>query len=436
MPKKLPPGIKSLEWLDPKTLTPHPLNWKKHPQRQRQAFNALKAEAGWAGAALYNRTTGRLIDGHARAEEASKKGELLPVLVGDWTEEQELLLLANLDPMGLLAETNHAALASLSKTNSRSLESLSSANKKALTTLAKAATSLGKTNDAADVPRSGNAGVTRVSTTEDIFDPSSGGIQDVSFKEDVIFPGVRDNPWGIPALRSDRLCTVIPRTTWNKTDASISPESWYCYSAGPNTFPPSSSRHGGILGFFTEDFRFERAWNDSGNFTKWLLDSDWGGVVLPDYSTWDSWPFAVRLHNLYRSRWCGRYWQEAGLPIIPILQSIGDTPATGATGTGEAVDVGLEEIVLGTLPSDIPVAAIQCRTSEKKDTDYWEGVGDFLTICLDQLRISTVVVYGGDEHQKHLSGHLPRYNKKRPTEFVWLPSYISKRRTTFSRKTN
>ena len=419
--------------MSPTELTPHPLNWKKHPQRQRQAFNALKEQTGWAGAVIYNAITGRIIDGHLRTEEAAKKGEKVPVLIGEWTEEQETLLLGNLDPLGLLAETNHAALASLTKTNSRSLESLSTANKKALSTLSKAASSLGKI-DARESAATEPTEPTTISSREDAFDPADGGITDVSFKEDVIFPGVRDNPWGIPALRSDRLCTVVPRATWDKTNESITPNSWYCYSAGPNTFPSPASREGGVLGFFTEDFRFERCWNDSGTFTRTLLDQDWGGVVLPDFSTWDSWPFPIRLHNLYRSRWCGRYWQEAGLSIIPILQSIGATPATGTTGTGELLDVGLEEIVLATLPSDIPVAAIQCRTAEKKSTDYWEGVGNFLTICLSELRIHHLVIYGGDEHQKHLSGHLPKPNKKRPTELVWLPSYISKRRSTFTRK--
>ncbi len=54
-------------------------------------------EVGWAGALLYNETTGRFIDGHARKKVS--KGKKVPVLIGKWTEEQErkILLTAGSD---------------------------------------------------------------------------------------------------------------------------------------------------------------------------------------------------------------------------------------------------------------------------------------------------------------------------------------------------
>ena len=69
-----------LEWLDPKELTPNIKNWRRHPENQRAALEGVIEEVGWAGAALYNERTGRLIDGHLRQDVALRRGdEKIPV---------------------------------------------------------------------------------------------------------------------------------------------------------------------------------------------------------------------------------------------------------------------------------------------------------------------------------------------------------------------
>lgn len=79
-----------------------------------RSLNAAIKEVGWAGALLYNERTERLIDGHARKELVEGNGgELVPVLVGSWTEEQEKIILATLDPIAGLAETSDKALVNL-----------------------------------------------------------------------------------------------------------------------------------------------------------------------------------------------------------------------------------------------------------------------------------------------------------------------------------
>jgi hypothetical protein len=78
------------------------------------ALTDVIAEVGWAGACLYNERTGRLIDGHARRKVALEKAiPLVPVLVGDWSEEQEKTILATLDPLSALAEADAAKLDAL-----------------------------------------------------------------------------------------------------------------------------------------------------------------------------------------------------------------------------------------------------------------------------------------------------------------------------------
>lgn len=100
-----------LEYRRASELAKNPQNWRKHPPRQRAALTQLLEQVGWAGAVLYNERTGRLIDGHLRQEIAGD--EMIPVLVGQWSEEQEQLLLATLDPITALAGTEHETLKNL-----------------------------------------------------------------------------------------------------------------------------------------------------------------------------------------------------------------------------------------------------------------------------------------------------------------------------------
>ena len=93
-----------LEWLDPGTLAPNPRNYRQHPEKQKKILDAILSEVGWAGVALYNETTGRLIDGHARQEWAIQHGCAMPVLIGAWTEAEEVKILATLDPISAMAE--------------------------------------------------------------------------------------------------------------------------------------------------------------------------------------------------------------------------------------------------------------------------------------------------------------------------------------------
>lgn len=113
------PKTKPTEWrsrivdsgmVDAATLTANPRNARKHPPAQRAALKGVLSEVGWVGRVIVNRTTGLIVDGHLRVDEASKRGEQVPV---DWVEldeAEEAMILALYDPIGALAETDQAAL--------------------------------------------------------------------------------------------------------------------------------------------------------------------------------------------------------------------------------------------------------------------------------------------------------------------------------------
>jgi len=103
-----------LEWRTPQELADNPANWRTHPTEQINALTGVLAEVGWAGACLYNSRTNRLIDGHARKKVALEQGtDKIPVLVGNWTEEQEKTILATLDPLASMAQADSEALGKL-----------------------------------------------------------------------------------------------------------------------------------------------------------------------------------------------------------------------------------------------------------------------------------------------------------------------------------
>jgi DNA modification methylase len=87
-------------------LKPHPLNWRSHPKKQRDAVNGLINEVGYAAPLVARQCedgTLQLIDGHLRAD-LTPAAEV-PVVVLDVTEKEASKLLAALDPTTNMAET-------------------------------------------------------------------------------------------------------------------------------------------------------------------------------------------------------------------------------------------------------------------------------------------------------------------------------------------
>lgn len=85
---------------------PNDLNYRTHPQKQRDAVQASLRELGWIGVVVENRTTGNLIDGHERVWQALKNNEEVPYIEVDLSIEEERLALAIFDPLGAMAETD------------------------------------------------------------------------------------------------------------------------------------------------------------------------------------------------------------------------------------------------------------------------------------------------------------------------------------------
>jgi ParB-like chromosome segregation protein Spo0J len=111
---KIRDRVKELRRVRAGDLRPHPKNWRTHPAAQRDALRGVLAEIGYADALLARELpdgTLELVDGHLRAETTPEAD--VPVLVLDLDDAEAAKLLALLDPLAAMAETDRDVLAEL-----------------------------------------------------------------------------------------------------------------------------------------------------------------------------------------------------------------------------------------------------------------------------------------------------------------------------------
>ncbi len=415
------PGYTHHAWFKPDTVEKNPLNWRLHPLRQRQAYRALKDTTGWLGSGLYNTTTGRLLDGHMRLDECLKTGEWFPAFIGTWTESQEARILASLDAVGAMAQANADALKSITEKARRDLtettEHISTKQKQHLQQLQK---------DLQDFAQDIQDGVaenaflkksnSRIRVKEEPIGPpeKEQEMQDPEVVQqflevDVYFKST--NEYGFPDLLPELLATpdMIPQITWDRTPetttAEVMQQAYFCQSSRP--FP--DDREGGCLGFYTDDWRFDFIWDLKWReaFADLLLEEDWACVVEPDFSPWGDMPLVQRMFQVYRGRWCARYWQSLGIHIVPNL-------------IAERRE-HLETWALQGIPTPCPVLGVQCRHINHHGAT-WDHFRKELAIACERLKPEMLMIYGGGENQKYISGYIPQ-----GVEAVYLYSYTRQR---------
>ena len=92
-------------------------------------------------------------------------------------------------------------------------------------------------------------------------------------------------------------------------------ESWI----GFNRFKTFSKDRTNVgVHFYLDDYQFERVWCRPYRYIDAL--KSYNTVLTPDFSTYLDFPEAIRIFNHYRRHWCGRFWQENGINVIPNIQ--------------------------------------------------------------------------------------------------------------------
>lgn len=337
-------------------LVVNPRNWRTHPMRQKKALRSIIDSVGWVQDVIVNKQTGNLVDGHARVELALERGsdELVPVVYIDVSEDEEKKILACLDPISAMAEYDVAKLSDLLCGVTDLPEAL--------------AEDLGSL-------------IIDDDSTENSFAVEQGIF---ALREDAIFPS--SNRWGLPELRNDKLASTLPKEIW--INGEPRDPSGMLFLHGTNRLPANCA--GGTLGFYVDDYRFDRIWTEAVRTVEEFRHREWGGIIAPDFSVWRDDPMAVQLWNIYRSRWCARYWQEAGIPIIPSLNWS---------------DERSYEFAFVGLPLGAPLVSCQCRTtrSRKGKEFFLSGIAR----AIEEIRPMAVLLYGGEEHRAWLETGLP-----------------------------
>ncbi|AOE44414.1 hypothetical protein SEA_STROSAHL_1 [Gordonia phage Strosahl] len=132
---------------------------------------------------------------------------------------------------------------------------------------------------------------------------------------------------------------------------------------------------GGALHFFLDDYRFETVWSSPERLLPRVKAV--GAALTPDFSLWRDMPRAAQVWNIYRSRWCGAYWQSEGLTVIP----------TATWGTPDTYDFCFDGLPVG---GSIAISSMGIRTSGEDQELFRMGLEQLVA----RTSPSTLIAYG------------------------------------------
>lgn len=213
----------------------------------------------------------------------------------------------------------------------------------------------------------------------------------------------------IPELRDDFLLDKLPKSmkTWGGKDATPDDgKSWYLYNyslGGLKGLPFDRS----ILCFYTHDDKFEGWWMTPAWYTARVLTKGIRTAVVPDFSFYYTQPRMLHLWNVYRAQWLGRYFQEAGMKVIPRLQFNYRDP--------DSLDIALRGI-----PRGCPVLATSQQNPDEKDDV--PRITKMLKEALAEIKPKQLLYYSGPPGRRAMEA----VNWK--GDITYLMNYVGVRR--------
>lgn len=144
---------------------------------------------------------------------------------------------------------------------------------------------------------------------------------------------------------------------------------------GFNYAKTSENKNCGIH-FYIDDYQFERVWNKPDDYIDILMDYEC--ILSPDFSLYMDMPMAMKIWNIYRSRFIGNYYQNRGIKVIPTISWA--EPAT--------FEFCFRGIPKGSVVSISTIGV-------KRDQDALNVWRDGVTEMIKQIEPSAILVYGG-----------------------------------------
>jgi hypothetical protein len=361
----------------------NPMNWRIHPKKQRIALEGELEKIGLVQTVIVNQQTGNLVDGHLRVLILDAKGiETVPVTYVDLSPDEELEILATFDKITTMAGVDIKKLDEITQ----SLKM----NEQKLQPLAKDMhDQLRKLEEKADLAEE-DAEMSLIPPTIEEVDNAAdqGGISSIpaalpgtiALKDDVRFD--TDLPWDIPHLREDMLGRIPDGYTlrpWLFSDQDQdTEETFWIYNWGRESMRglPSDRL---LVAFYVEDWRFEPFYERPAQWTGKMLNAGIRLAISPNYSLYSFRERAVHLFNTFRSRWLGRYMQEAGIEVIPDVNWCDDS--------------SFEFCLLG-IPKNAPMLGIQLQTFNEKNPADVRSTKSGLEHIIKTLSPQELLLYG------------------------------------------
>lgn len=357
------------ELINPNDLKPHPLNPNTHPPKQIDLLVKNINALGWRHPIIVSKRSGFVVAGHARMLAGRKMGaKVVPVDYQDFDGEDE-------ERAYLIADNKISELSRIDNSILDGIMADFDSNKFDLELTGFADKELDKfiNKDIKDIEKEKQDKEKNVSV--------------VSLKDEASFPSA--GRWNMPKIREDRIirdCDDI--RLWNKDNDS----GYIMWNYGSDSTKGIDWKRT-IVAYYVDDYRFECFWNDTAEKVQNLLDYGIYGAISPNYSVYYSYAGAVRIWNIYRSRWVARYMQEAGINIVPDI-------------SGAANDL---DWVFDGLPKNCPIA-LQIHRESLSGASEKNSV---IQGAIDTLNPSVIWVYG----QKEKAIYYPALSK---VECVWI----------------
>lgn len=194
-----------------------------------------------------------------------------------------------------------------------------------------------------------------------------------------------DLPYEIPPLLLDGIPDKLPGPidVWAGHEVDLprqeqSPDQWWLtvWHTGCRGVNWSQA----IPCFYTEDFHFDPVYNDPSKNTKKILNLGITYTMMPNYTIAPEMPTALWVWATYRSYFVARFFQEAGLMVIPDIQ-------TG--NTDEVLDLSLSGI-----PKGAGIVSAQAQTTTDNAKQYIRTKAYLLKEAEDRLEFKNLIMYG------------------------------------------
>lgn len=211
-----------------------------------------------------------------------------------------------------------------------------------------------------------------------------------TLKDDIHFPS--SNLWQIPELLENMLAKELPQPlhTWaGSATRDMKWDGYWLYNWGVDSTSGMKDLSKVVASFYVWSQYSEPWWKAPSRHISKLINAKVKYSLTPNfYDGADS--HAVRLYNLYRSRWVARYLQEAGITIIPSVD----------------IDMNYSEelfnIYLATLPKELPLVSMQVQnlankngtsSTAKEDASERERWVELHKKFLEEAKVGTVLMY-------------------------------------------